>query len=87
MVTLSGDTKCIKHVMGLRLQVESSAPIHKVQILGDWTLTWGKASVVITFIFPHRCTKLQAYADHITELFGVINPLYHNRIIPYDQSI
>ena len=85
MVTLGGDTKHIKHIAGLRLQVGSSAPVHKIQTLGDWTLAWGKASAAITF--PHRCSKLQAYSDHITELFRAINPIYHNRIILYNQSI
>ena len=87
MVTLRGDTKHIEHIAGLRLQVESSAPVHKIQTLGDWTLAWGKASAAITFVFPHRHSELQAYGDHITELFGVINPINHNRIILYDRSV
>ena len=67
--------------------MESSAPVRKIQTLGDWTLAWGKASAAITFVFPHRHSKLQAYGDHITELFRAINPIYHNRIILYDQSV
>jgi hypothetical protein len=87
LVVLGADSKRIEHVAGLRLQVESTIPVRKVQSLGDWSLTWGRASATITFVFPHRRDELQAYADHITELFGAINPLYHSQVIFYDQSV
>jgi hypothetical protein len=87
MVVLGGEPKHIEHVAGLKLQVESSLPVRKVQTLGDWTLAWGKVSAAIAFVFPHRRDELQTYADHITELFGAINPLYHSRIVLYDQLV
>jgi len=59
----------------------------KVSTASDWSTAWRRASRAISFVFPHRSSELDDYADYIESEFAAKLATGHHRIILFDIAV
>ncbi|KAJ7076515.1 hypothetical protein C8R43DRAFT_1118466 [Mycena crocata] len=72
---------------GLEIRFGAVAPSKLVDSSGMWNIAFNRLCTATLFIFPHRAKELSRYREHIIGLFAATNPLFHGRIISYDQAV
>jgi hypothetical protein len=53
----------------------------------DWSIAWNRTVRAIEFAFPHRHQELTSYGEYIINLFAVIHPSVHNRVLAFDKAV
>ena len=59
----------------------------KVSTPSDWSTAWRRASRAIAFVFPHRQSEIEDYAEYIENEFAAKDAAEHHRIILYDIAV
>ncbi|KAJ7143284.1 hypothetical protein C8R43DRAFT_1130715 [Mycena crocata] len=72
---------------GLEICFGAVAPSKLVDSSGMWNIAFDRMCTATLFIFPRRAKELSRYWEHIIGLFAATNPLFHGRIISYDQAV
>lgn len=85
--TAAAEEKVTEHIGGLEVSFRAPVPSKKVGGFGDWVVAWKRASLAITFAFPHRREELDAYGEYIIGLFGALSPSVHPRVLDFDRAI
>jgi hypothetical protein len=72
---------------GVELRFGTVAPTKVVGDAGMWNIAFDRMGSATVFVFPHRAKELRRYREYIVGLFAATNPIFHSRIISFDQAV
>ncbi|EIW51630.1 uncharacterized protein TRAVEDRAFT_137181 [Trametes versicolor FP-101664 SS1] len=85
--TPGSEEKVSERIGELELSYRAPVPAKKISNFGDWVFAWKRASVAVTFAFPHRREELDDYGEYIIGLFGALAPEVHTRVLDFDRAV
>ncbi|KAH9851871.1 hypothetical protein C2E23DRAFT_731832 [Lenzites betulinus] len=85
--TSAPDDKISERVGELEFTFRAPVVAKKVSSFGDWVFAWKRASLAVTFAFPHRRDELDAYGEYIIGLFGALAVPVHGRVLDFDRAV
>ncbi|KAH9855756.1 hypothetical protein C2E23DRAFT_723253 [Lenzites betulinus] len=85
--TPGAEEKVSERVGGLEFTYRAPVVAKKVSSFGEWVYAWKRATLAITFAFPHRREELDSYGEYIIGLFGALAEPVHGRILDFDRAV
>jgi len=77
----------VGHVSTTEISLGKSDLAWKVQMSGDWTVTWHAASKATAYVFPHRTKELHQWGDYMASEFSAKYVNSHYKLIAFDRAI
>ncbi|KAJ7210478.1 hypothetical protein GGX14DRAFT_363292 [Mycena pura] len=69
-----------------QLEVKKQKLVSRVSNHGEWILAFRVYERAVNFAFKGRWAELEAYGNHVQDLFASWHPSLHHRIINYDRA-